>query len=143
MDRKEFLKSLGFSAAAIAAVSSLSCLYGCTSNNGNSPSPNSTVDFTIDINDSAYAALKTAGGYIVKDAVVVAHTNDNSFAAVTVVCSHQGNPYVMFDGSTNTFYCPVHGARYSTTGKGLNANGARGLKTYTVDVNGTQLHVYG
>jgi nitrite reductase/ring-hydroxylating ferredoxin subunit len=143
MDRKEFLKTLGFSAAAIAAVSTLSCLNGCTTNSGNFPSPSSSVDFTIDTNNSSYSALRTTGGYIVKDGVVVAHTTDGSFAAVTVVCSHQGNPYVMFDGSTDTFYCPVHGARYSTTGKGLNANGARGLKTYKVDVNGTQLHVYG
>ena len=142
MDRKEFLKSLGFSAAAIMAVSSLSVISGCTNSAGNF-APNAKADFTIDLTNSAYSSLNTVGGYIVKDGVVVAHTQNGSFAAVTVVCSHQGNPYVMFDGSSNSFYCPVHGARYSTSGKGLNANGRNGLKTYTVDVNGTQLHVYG
>ncbi len=142
MDRKEFLTKLGFSAAAIAAVSTLGALHGCSANSG-SPFPNAKADFTIDLTDPAYATLKTVGGYIVKDGVVVAHTKDGTFAAVTVVCSHQGNPYVMFDGSTNTFFCPVHGARYSTTGQGLNFQGSNGLKTYKVDVNGTQLHVYG
>jgi cytochrome b6-f complex iron-sulfur subunit len=141
MDRKEFLKSLGFSAAAIVAVASLNSLSGCTT--AGNPNPSAKADFTIDLTDPAYASLKTAGGYIVKDGVVVARTSGGTYAAVTVVCSHQGNPYVMFDGNSNTFYCPVHGARYSTTGQGLNANGRNGLKTYTVDVNGTQLHVYG
>ena len=142
MDRKEFLKSLGFSTAAIAAVASLNVLSGCMNTSG-FPNPNSKADFTIDITDPNYSILNNTGGYIVKDGVVVAHTQSGAFAAVTVVCSHQGNPYVMFDGNSNTFYCPVHGARYSTTGQGLNANGRNGLKTYTVDVNGTQLHVYG
>ena len=100
MDRKEFLKSLGFSTAAIMAVSSLSVIPGCTSNSG-IPSPNAKADFTIDITDPTYAALKTTGGYIVKDGVVVAHTQNGTYAAVTVVCSHQGNPYVMFDGNSN------------------------------------------
>ena len=142
MDRKEFLKTLGFSTAAIMAVSSLSVMSGCMSSAG-VPSPNAKADFIIDLTNPTYAALKTTGGYIVKDGVVVAHTQNGTYAAVTVVCSHQGNPYVRFDGNTNTFYCPVHGARYSTTGQGLNAFGSNGLKTYTVDVNGTQLHVYG
>lgn len=142
MDRKEFLKSLGFSTAAIMAVSSLGVISGCT-NSAGGPFPNAKADFTIDLTNPTYASLNTAGGYIVKDGVVVAHTQSGTYAAVTVVCSHQGNPYVRFDGNSNTFFCPVHGARYSTTGKGLNANGRNGLKTYTVDVNGTQLHVYG
>ena len=141
MDRKEFLKSLGFSTAAIMAVSSLNLISGCA--NKSSPFPNAKADFTIDLTNPTYSALNSVGGYIVNSGVVVAHTKDGSFAAVTVVCSHQGNPYVMFDGASNSFYCPVHGAQYSTTGKGLNANGRNGLKTYTVDVNGTQLHVYG
>jgi len=140
MNRKEFLRTLGFSAAAILAVSSINILESCTAVN---PSPSGNADFTIDLNDSAYSALKSNGGYIVKDGVVIARTISGSFAAVTVVCSHKGNPYVYYDASSNQFACPVHGARYSITGKGLNANGSNGLKTYHVDVNGTQLHVYG
>lgn len=141
MNRKEFLKSIGFGAAAAMAVSSLELLNSCMNQNGIAPS--GKVDFTIDINNAPYTALKSNGGYIVKDGVVIARTDNGSFAAVTVVCSHQGNPYIYFDPSTNEFACPVHGARYSTTGKGLNSFGSNGLKTYSVEVTGTQLHVYG
>jgi cytochrome b6-f complex iron-sulfur subunit len=140
MNRKEFLVKLGFSGAAIVAVSTLDLLSSCSPQN--SISPSGTVDFTISLTDPSYSALNSNGGYIVKDNVVVARTDNGSFAAVTVVCSHQGNPYVQFDAGSNSFFCPVHGAQYSTTGQGLNSNGRNGLRTYHADLSGTNLHVY-
>ncbi len=60
MNRKEFLSSLGFSAAALALTS---CLGGCEKDeNNNTPAP--TVDFTFDKTDPQYAALLNLGGYI-------------------------------------------------------------------------------
>lgn len=142
MNRKEFLQSLGVSGAAIVATYCMG-LTGCSSSND--PTPNASVDFTLNLNDAANAPLRANGGFIINTAqkVVVARTNTGGFVAATVVCSHEGNEKVSFNGSANEFQCSVHGARFDTAGKGLNANGSKGLKIYktTFDATANTLRV--
>lgn len=134
MTRKEFLSTLGMGAAfALTAT----CLGACTKE---SLAPQGNVDFSLDLRDSANAALLQNGGYVVRNGVVVARTLDGRYVAATQVCSHEGNPNVIF--RSNEFYCTVHGARYDTTGRGLNSFGARGLTIYQTALENDTLRVF-
>ena len=82
MDRRKFLEQIGVGAAfALTAT----CLGGCKTE---SVSP---VDFTIDLNDSAYSALKTNGGFVIKNDAVIARTTTGGYAAATVIWSRLGS----------------------------------------------------
>jgi Rieske Fe-S protein len=133
MTRQEFLNTLGLGAAFVLTTS---CLQSCAKD------PSTTVDFTLDLTNSAYAALKTNGNYIIYDNVVVARTTTGSYVAATLICSHQGQPQVTYDKTGNRFYCTAHGALYNLSGVGLNQEGANGLTIYKTTLTGTSLHVY-
>lgn len=132
MERREFLEKLGLGAAFVLTAS---CLGSCTADSGSMPTP-TTDTFTVDLNSSEAANLKTNGGFIIKNRVVIARRVDNGeYVAATIVCSHEGTEKVFYQKSANEFQCTTHGARFSLTGQGLNTNGARGLKIYTTSLN--------
>jgi cytochrome b6-f complex iron-sulfur subunit len=138
MNRKDFLKSLGLSGAAIFATYCMGGLTACSSNN---PTP-SPADFTLDLTVAANKNLTVNGGFIITNNVVVARTNAGNYVAVTKICSHEGNPNVTFDAGNNRFYCTSHGALFDLQGKGLNSNGSGGIKTYQTTLTGTMLCVF-
>lgn len=146
MNRKEFLKNLGLSSAALMATYCLGGLQGCSSKSNDPAATAATnVDFTLDLTLPANTTLNTNGGFIIKDRVVVARTNTGTYVAVTQVCSHEGNVQVSFNAAQNKFICPVHGATFNTDGTGVagDSNASRGLKTYTTQLTGTNLRVTG
>ncbi|GAA4416633.1 hypothetical protein GCM10023187_48240 [Nibrella viscosa] len=137
MNRAAFLKSLGFSGSALWVL-----LTSCQRDTEVIPGPvtNGPVDFILDLLDPANAALRRGNGYVISNGVVVARTMHGSFVAATHICSHEKNQAVIFDD--NTFVCTVHGARFDTTGKGLNSLGSRGLRVFKTALNGTALRVF-
>jgi cytochrome b6-f complex iron-sulfur subunit len=136
--RHEFLKSLGLKGASLLAVyCGVSTLSSCQND---SVSPATNVDFTLDLSSAAYSKLTTAGNYVIYNGVVVARISATAFAAVTQVCSHEAKAAVIYSG--NVFYCPEHGATFSTSGAGMNSFGSKGLKTYQTTLNGTTLRVF-
>jgi cytochrome b6-f complex iron-sulfur subunit len=135
MDRKEFLATLGIGAAAIACSY---CFGGCKSND-NVTGPPTNVDFTLDLNNAAYAALKNNGGYIYNAGVIVARTSTGSFVAVSQTCTHQGTT-VQFDGSQ--FVCPAHGSIFKTDGSVARGPAGSPLARYNTSLNGNSLRVY-
>ncbi len=139
MNRKEFLQNLGLSAGALLATYCLGGLSACSSEG---VQPTGSVDFIIDLNDAAYAALNDVGGFIKKDGVVIAQTSADVFVAVTQICSHEGLKRIEYRKSKNDFYCGAHGASFSTSGSGNNSAAKAGLKVYNIDISGSQLHVY-
>jgi len=142
MNRMEFLKSLGLKGASLFAVyCAASGLSSCVNE---SMDPTTTTGGTgneliLDLNSAAYSKLNTVGNYVVVSGVVIARVSATAFAAVTQVCSHEGQRKVVFNAGE--FYCPAHGARFDTAGKGLNSTGSRGLKTYVTTLDGTTLKV--
>jgi hypothetical protein len=65
MNRKEFFKQAGLSAATILTISNpVSCAKNTPAAN------NSKVNFTIDLNDPANAALTANGGFLYKMALL-------------------------------------------------------------------------
>ncbi|MDI9870690.1 Rieske (2Fe-2S) protein [Flectobacillus roseus] len=164
MTRYEFLKSMGFQGGALMALlascqsnndptpttttsssssssSSSGSTSGSTSGSGTSSgsSSGSTLLASVDLTAAANAALKNSGGYIIVNSIVVARTAQNTYVAATQTCSHEPKKKVTF--LNGEFFCSEHGARYSTTGVGLNSYGAKGLAVYTVTVNGNTLEI--
>lgn len=135
MDRKEFLASLGFSAASLMIAS---CMGGCTKSSANAP----TVDFTIDISQAPYNVLATPGNAVSKDGVIIAKTLSGDIVAVSQACTHEGIN-VSFQANNNRFYCGGHGATFSTTGAVTKGPATSALKQYTVTVNGNSIRING
>jgi cytochrome b6-f complex iron-sulfur subunit len=142
MNRMEFLKSLGLKGASLFAVyCAASGLSSCVNE---SMDPTTTTggtgnELVLDLNSAAYSKLNTTGNYVIVSGIVIARVSATAFAAVTQVCSHEGKRQVVFNAGE--FYCPAHGARFDTSGKGLNSTGSRGLKTYLTTLDGTTLKV--
>lgn len=146
MERKQFLKSLGASAAFALTFP---CLHGCSNDDsidGTIVEEPSGVDFTIDLNSSEAANLSANGGFILKNLVVVARNLEGDLIAASQVCSHEAYDQVRFvsqDGGI--FYCDVHGSRFEQNGTPLNqvdGNPAKVLKVYNTELTGDMLRVF-
>ncbi|QEC67829.1 Rieske (2Fe-2S) protein [Panacibacter ginsenosidivorans] len=135
MDRKQFLSEMGFSAAGLLMIS---CLGGCSKS---SATPAASKDFTVDLNAGSSAALGSPGGYIYTNGVIVAQTLAGKFIAVSQSCTHEGVT-VTYDGTADHFYCPAHGSVFNDSGKVINGPANNPLQEYTVDVNGSSLHIH-
>ena len=131
--RNEFLKKLGFSGAALFALYTLD---SCQNESNVAPL---TGDITVDLADASNAQLKTNGGYVIKNGVVIARVNATTYIAATLTCSHEGKTQITF--KNNEWYCTAHGARFDQTGKGLNTEGKKGLKIYQTTVLNSTLTV--
>lgn len=142
INRMEFLKSLGFKGASLLTV--YCAIPGLSSCINESMDPvnggNTGTEFTLDLTDPANSKLDIVGNYVIQNRVVIARISTTEFAAVTQVCSHEGKAKVNF--TSGEFYCPEHGARFDTDGKGLNSKGSKGLKTYQTELTGTTLRIF-
>jgi cytochrome b6-f complex iron-sulfur subunit len=141
MDRKEFLAQLGLSSAAIFAGA---CLAGCSKDDGGSGggvTPPANVDFTINLADSANAALNTAGGFIYQSGIIIARTLTDTYLAVAQACTHEGTTVVWQSGN-NRFFCPNHGSTFSTTGAVTNGPAGSALRRYNTSLTGTNLRIF-
>lgn len=136
MERRDFLEKIGSGAAFVLTAS----CFGACKNDDTAPA----LDFTLDLNASENVALKTNGGFIIKNQVVVVKDTAGKYVAATQVCSHEGNVRVTYSKTDNNFTCPVHGATFDLAGKGTNANGSKGLTIYKTELStsGTSLRVF-
>jgi cytochrome b6-f complex iron-sulfur subunit len=134
MERRDFLEQLGIGAAFVLTTA---CLGSCKKDTAVTP-----ADFTLDLTAAANANLKTNGGYVVSNGVVVAKTTAGDYVAATVVCSHEQKTQVVYDKAANQWHCTAHDARFDMTGKGVNSNGSKGLAIYKTTLTGTSLRVF-
>ena len=137
MDRKEFLSLLGLGAAAVAIDF---CLGGCQGN-ASIPTAPTNVDFTLNLNDQSNSALKSNGGYIYNNNVIVARTVNGTYIAVSAICTHQGAT-VFYNLNSNRFYCPSHGSNFATDGSVINGPAGSPLVKYNTSSAGNNLRVY-
>ena len=139
INRNQFLSKLGLGTGAIMATYCLGSLISCDDDDDYI---GGEVDFTLDLDESAYDALNAVGGYVRINKVVIAAVSEGTFVAVTQICSHQGAENVTFRSLNNDFYCTQHGAIFDLEGKGLNSNGSKGILIYNTSLSGTLLRVY-
>lgn len=139
MDRKEFLQQSFYGLTVLVAGSAMSaCLGGCSSESTTGPA---NVDFTLDLTQSANAALLNVGGYVRINGVIVACVGDKQYVAVQQNCTHEGGTLVWQQGS-NRFYCGEHGATFARTGSVTNGPAKTALASYKTSLSGTSLRVY-
>jgi len=138
MTRFEFLRHLGFGGSALLAA----LCFGQSSCKEDQNTSASSKDFTLDLNQAAYSKLKTQGNFVIEQDVVVACTGPGTYAAVTVICSHEGRKQVSYQSASNDFRCSAHGALFDAQGKGKNSLGSAGLRTYQTSLNGNSLRVF-
>ena len=136
MDRKEFLATVGIGATAV--LYSI-CLKGCKPLD-QVTNPPTGIDFTLNLDDPANATLKTNGGYIVKDGIIVARTKSGTYVAVSVACTHEGTS-VVYEEKNDRFHCPNHGSNFADNGSVINGPASSPLTSYTTTLNGSSLRV--
>jgi nitrite reductase/ring-hydroxylating ferredoxin subunit len=135
MERRDFLATLGVGAAAVLT---LGCFNSC-SKEDEAPG---NVDFTLDLDEPANAALKDVGGFLVRNDVVVARTTDGNYVAATVVCPHEGKRRVLYNGFANEWNCDAHGARFRVDGTRVNNVASKNLKVYNTTLEGNLLRIF-
>jgi cytochrome b6-f complex iron-sulfur subunit len=137
MGRKEFLYLVG---TGVGAITIGACLGSCKKS-ASSPTA-ASVDFTLNLNDAANSALKTNGGYIYNQGVIIARTLAGAYIAVSQYCTHQGVT-VVYEGSANNFFCNAHGSSFSNNGAVTGGPASSNLKSYSTTLSGTSLRVFG
>lgn len=100
--------------------------------------PSATALATVDVSTGK---LATNGGYVVINGIVIARTNSGTFLAVSAACTHKGTN-VQYVASANDFYCPNHGAKFSSTGVVTLGPATTNLTQYKTTLTGTSLSVY-
>jgi cytochrome b6-f complex iron-sulfur subunit len=140
MTRKEFFARVGFGAAAVlipACIGGLASSCSKEDEGHTTPAP-TNVDFALDISTGS---LATNGGYLTTNGIVVARTNTGEFLAVSASCTHQGTS-VKYKATENDFYCPNHGAKFSSNGTVTLGPASSNLKSYNTTLTGSSLRVY-
>lgn len=139
MDRKEFLNSMGMSAAAFALINCIGC------KKDNQVSADTTgptgVDFMLDLTLASNAALLNNGGSLMANGVIVARTKTGNYIAVQRSCTHESYT-LSYQSANSRFYCPNHGATFAESGAVTNGPATRSLSVYNTQLTGTSLRVY-
>jgi len=133
MNRKQFLST---GALATLAV----CLGACKDDEGGNTAAPSGVNFTVDLNDAANVSLKSTGGSVTKNGVVVIALTSSTYAAFQANCPHAGTT-INYNGTG--FRCPNHGATFDSNGNRTSGPTNSNLKRYTVAVAGNIITITG
>jgi len=100
---------------------------------------NSTITLTIDASSPlaavGSAALVNASGR----PFLVTHTGQNTFTALTAICTHEQCTVSTF--ANQTFECPCHGSQYSTSGTVLKGPATRSLTSFTTNFTNNVLAI--
>jgi cytochrome b6-f complex iron-sulfur subunit len=139
---------------AMSLIAVGSVVEGCgggsspTSPSGNSGSAlpvlsGSVANRTISVTVDAGSPLAPVGGSaLVQSGIgnfLVARISQESFAALTAVCTHEGCTITNVSGTT--FICPCHGSQFSTSGAVVKSPATRALTTYATSFSGTTLTI--
>jgi len=100
---------------------------------------NNTITLTIDANSPlaavGSAALVQASG----NSLLVARTAQDSFTAVTAICTHQA---CVITGYNNQIYsCPCHGSQFNTSGRVVRGPATSALRTFQTQFANNQLTI--
>ena len=141
MDRKDFLSAIGITAVSFAAINCIGCSKGSGSSGAAGVSGPTNIDFTLDLTASANAALLNNGGYLATNGVLVAKTTAGTYIAVQQSCTHESYPLI-FQGSSQRFYCNNHGSAFSQAGVVQNSPANKNLTVYNTTLTNTSLRVF-
>jgi cytochrome b6-f complex iron-sulfur subunit len=94
----------------------------------------------VTVNVDGGSPLSSVGGAALVQSsagsFLVAHTAQDTFTALTAICTHEGCTISGYESSTYT--CPCHGSQFSTSGGVLRGPAGRSLQSFaTTFANGT------
>jgi Rieske Fe-S protein len=141
MQRKDFLKSCGFSCLGAGVMTAL--LPGCatTKITGGTITGDDLVvpisDFETKAgNEKHYKKYVVVQNDLLKYPVCIYRFNDREYAALWMRCTHQGAELQVFG---DKLQCPAHGSEF--TNKGLAQNGPADVPLRTFQVTVEQHHI--
>jgi len=141
MERRKFFRNFAIGGSLLLTAP---VLFNSCSNDelpeDNNNNNNNTGGITVDLNDPAYAALKTVGGYAYKGEIIVIRSTETVYLALSKVCTHSGCT-VTYNSSSKDVPCPCHGSKFNTEGTVLNGPAASPLKKYDVKLNSNILTI--
>lgn len=139
MDRRKFLKAT-CTIGGVAVIGTTVFLESCKKEKEETDTA-TPLNFTLDLTKPENAALKTPGGSLSSNGVVVIALA-NSYVALAQSCTHAGCS-VAYDKNSNSMICPCHGGTYNIDGKVTGGPPPSALKKYTVTLNGDLLTITG
>jgi cytochrome b6-f complex iron-sulfur subunit len=92
--------------------------------------------------DAGSPLASVGGAALVKSTngdVLVARTAQDSFSALTSVCTHEAREITGISGSS--YVCPFHGSQFDFSGRVLAGPAARSLRQYSTQLAGNQLTI--
>lgn len=98
------------------------------------------VNFTVDMNAAGNTALKTTGGSLVVNGILIICTAVNTWVALSATCTHQGCT-VGYSSTAGKIICPCHGGEYDLSGNVVLGPPPTPLTQYKVAVSGTVLTI--
>ncbi len=149
--RREFCVSACHAATAVALGSVLqSCGGGGSSagpggGGGTAAPPLAVINGAVTggavtVGVEGVALTPVGGAALVRSTIgdfLVAHTAQDSFTALTAICTHEACTITGF--RSPTYVCPCHGSQYSTAGQVLSGPATRSLRTFPTQLTGTLL----
>lgn len=146
LSRGQFLKQLGMSSAALMSFYCLGTGLTSCSSESEDPAPTTgtntatgitgstsgTINFTIDLTNTNFAKLKTAGEFVYVADIIIANAK-GTFVALSKVCTHQGTT-INYRSGTNDFLCPNHGSQFKTDGMVQKSPATKALAVYKTEV---------
>ncbi|MCA1759382.1 MAG: Rieske (2Fe-2S) protein [Bacteroidales bacterium] len=94
----------------------------------------------VDLTHNDYAALSDVGGFAYTGNIIVIRSGENSYIALSKICTHQGCT-VTYNHGNSQLPCDCHGSVFSTTGSVVNGPANTNLKTYSVKKEGNILTI--
>ncbi len=110
---------------------------------GNATTSAGPVNFTIDLTNTIFTSLKTAGNYVSVGDIIVFNAG-GSYKALGRVCTHQGGN-LSYQPATSDLLCDLHASRYNIDGtpksQPVGGGTITAVKAYSTTVSGNSLTV--
>ena len=164
VSRGEFIRSLGMSSAALMAFYCMGTLSSCkgsdpapapvvitpgtggggtggtnTGVTGNATASGGAIDFTIDLANTNFTSLKTAGSFVNVGELIVFNAA-GTYRALSRTCTHAGGN-LSFQAASNDLICNIHGGLFNTDGSVKRSPPTMGVRAYTATLTGDKLQV--
>jgi cytochrome b6-f complex iron-sulfur subunit len=153
--REFFFKSAGTLAVISASGLVSTIIDSCGGNNPSGPSNVSTMniiqgsvsnnEISISLDSSSPIAAKNTRAVVEYNngggAILVEHNADDTYRAVSGICTHQGCIVTDYDGTNNVFVCPCHGSRFDLSGNVVQGPAPAKLIQYSTRVENNFLIV--
>ena len=139
MKRHEFVKQFAVGGSLLVAAPFV--LASCGKDDEiPEPKPIPSTGIEVDLEASAFAALKTVGGYAYQGDIIIIRQTEAVYLAFSKVCTHQACT-VTYSQATGTLPCPCHGSVFTNTGAVQTGPATQSLKRYSTSVAGSKLTI--